>query len=128
MFLIAKVGDPPGVAAVYPDEEPDAIVTQDVIRIRLNRRIAEPEYVQCLLNSEYGKHLISSITVRGTRARFGLGQLKKTRLKILPIELQREFVRAAKLANSTRTRLAATLQQTVALGSSLSQRAFRGEL
>ena len=31
--LISKVGDPPGAACVYPENEADAIITQDVIRI-----------------------------------------------------------------------------------------------
>jgi type I restriction enzyme S subunit len=34
--VIAKVGDPPGMAAIYPIEEPAGIVTQDVIRIRVD--------------------------------------------------------------------------------------------
>ena len=33
--LIAKVGDPPGISAIYPNNEPQAIITQDVIRIKV---------------------------------------------------------------------------------------------
>ena len=44
-ILVAKVGDPPRIAAIYPQYEPDAVVTQDVIRLRLDRSIAMPEFV-----------------------------------------------------------------------------------
>ena len=50
--LIAKVGDPPGEACIYPENEPAAIITQDVIRIRVNRGVINPYYLVMLLNSD----------------------------------------------------------------------------
>jgi type I restriction enzyme S subunit len=52
-ILVAKVGDPPGIPAVYPEGEPDAIVTQDVIRLRVDREKVNAEYIKWLLNSKY---------------------------------------------------------------------------
>ncbi len=44
-LLLAKVGDPPGCACLYPQDEPAAIVTQDVVRVRLDTRIVDPHYI-----------------------------------------------------------------------------------
>lgn len=87
-ILIAKVGMPPGLAVVYPDTEPEAIVTQDVIRLRLDHQRALPEYVTWLLNSKYGKTLIDGISVESTRTRVGLGEYKQLRFFMPAIDEQ----------------------------------------
>ncbi len=78
-IIIAKVGNPPGLAAVYPLGEPEAIVTQDVIRLRLDPKQSRPEYIKWLLNSDYGRALIDDISVESTRTRVGLGEYKQLR-------------------------------------------------
>jgi type I restriction enzyme S subunit len=90
-LLITKVGDPPGVAALYPADLSPAIVTQDVIRVRLNARIAHPIFVQHYLNSDQGRHLIETITVEGTRSRFSLRDLKTLCPFGRPAHLHSEF-------------------------------------
>jgi len=87
--LIAKVGDPPGDSCVYPEQEPEAIITQDVIRIRVNRELVDPDYLSMLLNSDYGKTVIDDISVESTRKRVSLGDFKSTRFPLPPIEEQR---------------------------------------
>ncbi|MGA4474568.1 hypothetical protein ACPA2M_16510 [Ectopseudomonas chengduensis] len=78
-IIIAKVGNPPGLAAVYPLGEPEAIVTQDVIRLRLDPKQSRPDYIKWLLNSDYGRALIDDISVESTRTRVGLGEYKQLR-------------------------------------------------
>jgi type I restriction enzyme S subunit len=72
--LIAKVGDPPCMAALYLDPE-DAIVTQDVIRIRPSV-YADGIFISSFVNSQTVKSLIQKIVVAGTRSRVSLTDLK----------------------------------------------------
>jgi type I restriction enzyme S subunit len=90
-ILIAKVGDPPGTAAEYPPGLPDAVVTQDVIRIRANSLRANSRYCVHWLNSELGRRAIASITVESTRARFSLGDLKAMPIPLPPLPEQRRI-------------------------------------
>lgn len=83
--LVAKVGDPPGLAAVYPEGEVDGIVTQDVIRLRLDPVKAKAEYIRWLLNSKYGQTQIDHISVESTRTRVGLGEYKQLRFFVPPL-------------------------------------------
>ena len=71
-ILVAKVGDPPGTAAIYPGSQPMGIITQDVIRICVNRSLVTPEYLSTFFNSRKGYHTLEPIIVEGTRTRFGL--------------------------------------------------------
>ncbi len=97
-LLIAKVGDPPGIAAVYPEGMPNAIITQDVIRLRPEKTVARSDYLCAMLNSTVGRRIIASIAVEGTRQRISTGDLKKVRFPIPDIENQTKIVgRLAKI-------------------------------
>ena len=91
-ILIAKVGDPPGLAALYPDEEPDAIVTQDVIRLRPDLDHVVPGFLVYLLNSAAGKALVDQISVESTRTRVGLGDYKEMKVCMPPVQEQQQIV------------------------------------
>lgn len=90
--IISKVGDPPGDACIYPEGEPNAIITQDVIRIRVDRFIANPEYLVMLLNSDFGQMVINDISVEGTRKRVSLGDFKATKFVMPSLDDQDEIV------------------------------------
>lgn len=126
--LIAKVGDPPGAAALYPDGEPDGIVTQDVVRIRPNLVEVTPEFLTGFMNSNMGKNWLKPIIVEATRSRFGLGEIKKKDFFLPPIELQREYSTINKKLSNNRVKLIKGVQNSELLFFSLTQRAFRGEL
>ena len=100
--LLTKVGDPPCTAAVYPASEPNAIITQDVIRIRPNRRVVEPLFLKTVLNSWIGKTQVRRILITGTRDRVSLGDFKRVSTLLPPLEEQREISR---LTESIDTRL-----------------------
>ncbi len=72
--LVAKVGDPPGIAAAYTEEQ-RAVVTQDVIRIR-PADDAVTQFLAGLLNATVGSRAIRRITIEGTRARVSLTEFK----------------------------------------------------
>lgn len=76
--IITKIGDPPCQAALYNCKE-DAIITQDVIRIRPNK-MSDGYFLVCLLNSFIGKNSVKRISIIGTRLRVSLTDFKKMKL------------------------------------------------
>ena len=126
--LVAKVGDPPGTSAVYPSTEPDAIVTQDVIRIRCNRAIVLPSYLSAYINSFHGKRVIDQIKVEATRSRVGLGDLKKQIIQLPPIDTQKKFDLLLNKVKATLLKQKRSEFQATLSFNSLSQKAFAGEL
>jgi type I restriction enzyme S subunit len=126
--LVAKVGDPPGIAAIYPDGEPGGIVTQDVIRIRVSPHVAIPQFVVGYLNSSIGRWKVAGITIEATRARFSLKDFKAINIELPSITLQREFARRTGAVEKLKTAQRASLTELDAFFASLQFRAFRGEL
>jgi len=92
-IVVSKVGDPPGDACVYPVGEPSAIITQDVIRIRVNMAHFSPEFIAYLLNSDFGRMVVNDISVEGTRKRVSLGDFKSTRFVFPPLKESLDIVR-----------------------------------
>lgn len=127
-LLISKVGTPPGVAAIYPNSSEIAIVTQDVIRLRVNRKIVHPVFLQYLINSDYGKFLLRKIIVSGTRSRFALGQLKSLKIEIPEIEIQDKFINQVDKIDKLRIDMALNINELRNLYNSINLRALKGEL
>ncbi len=126
--LIAKVGDPPGIAAIYSGEDELAVITQDVIRLRVNTKIVSPKFIQFWFNSQIGQVTLKSIIVEGTRKRFGLGDLKKTKINVPAIALQNLFAERIQLIEAQKQQAQLSLQKSEELFQSLLQKAFNGEL
>lgn len=125
--LIAKVGDPPGATAIYPNDAL-AVITQDVIRLRPNLEKVTPEFLQFWFNSKLGLRVLQPIIVQGTRQRFGLGDLKKIRLKVPSISKQRYFSEIIEGLNSQLLIGRNQYLESENLFNSLLQKAFKGEL
>lgn len=126
-LLVSKVGDPPGIAAIN-FKFPDAIITQDVIRLRTDTSIASPYFIKSLLNSSYGKWLIKKITIKGTRSRFPLKAFKELKIPLPPIELQNQLVAIVEKVDGLKARYQQNLTDLENLYGALSQEAFNGEL
>ena len=126
--LVAKVGAPPGIAAVYPAKEPHAIVTQDVIRIRPNVERALSVYVEGFLNSSLGLEEVRNITIQATRQRFSLGQFKEINVPLPPLSPQKEFAARVSEIRAVQAEQAASRCHLDDLFQSLMYRAFKGEL
>lgn len=122
-ILIAKVGDPPGIAVVYPDGEPYAIVTQDVIRLRVDLRKVSPGYLTYFLNSSAGRGLIDQVAIESTRMRVGLGDYKGSLAVFPPLPeqtaianfLDRETVKIDKLVEKVEAAIARLQEYRTAL-------------
>ncbi|WP_422412310.1 MULTISPECIES: restriction endonuclease subunit S [unclassified Endozoicomonas] len=90
--LVSKVGSPPGDACVYPSDQPDAIITQDVVRIRVDKCKVLPEYLCYLLNADYGRAVVDNISVESTRKRFSLGDFKQLKFPLPCIKEQASII------------------------------------
>ncbi|GGC91848.1 restriction endonuclease subunit S [Halopseudomonas salina] len=91
--LVAKVGSPPGDACIYPGSEPDGIVTQDVVRIRVKSEVVDAEYLVFLLKSNYARAVVDAVSVESTRKRFSLGDYKQLKLPLPPLAEQVQIAR-----------------------------------
>lgn len=123
-ILIAKVGDPPGITAVAPCSIPKAIITQDVIRFRVNKYIVHPLYLKHYINSEIGKHLIESITIDGTRKRFPLSVFKKLEITLPNLDLQNKFASIVEQVEQTKQKMRTSLDEMDNHFNALMQRYF----
>lgn len=126
--LVAKVGDPPGIAAIYPSGQSKAIITQDVIRIRVDQRLVVPEFIQAYLNSALGRLRISEFTVAATRARFSLGDFKKMRIELPPLAAQQCFARKIEQICRIKHDCEVDLAKSDSLFASVQHDAFTGAL
>ena len=127
-LLITKVGDPPGTAAIYPLECKMGIITQDVIRLRANTELVNPVFLKYWFNTQIGQIKLKPIMVEGTRMRFGLGDLKKTTIKVPPVELQERFAHIIEQLEAPKARIQVEHNRSEELFQSLLQRAYKGEL
>jgi type I restriction enzyme, S subunit len=107
-LLLAKVGDPPGEAAIYPIDSTSGIVTQDVVRVRIDEKKAVAGYICYLLNSKAGGYMVKLISVEATRTRFSLGDFKSIRVCIAPLS---EQVQIAQFLDKETVRIDALVEQ-----------------
>ncbi len=127
-LLIAKVGDPPGVAAVYPAVEHPGIVTQDVIRLRLDRSRAAPPFLWVYLNSNIGISQIDGIAIEGTRKRISLTDFRKLLVSLPPTAEQVEIGQAVNVIESRIASEQAYLRALRLTKSALSSSLLSGEI
>jgi type I restriction enzyme S subunit len=71
-LLVAKLGDPPGTACIYPKNIGIAMVTPDVMKMQVDERTAVPEYLMYFFNSTSCKKLIEELAFGVTRLRIDL--------------------------------------------------------
>lgn len=97
--VVTKMGVPPGVAAVYPDDLPPGVVTADLVRVRPDRATVLPEWVATCVNSTSGQAQVRAITAGVTRPKITLRDFRELRIGVPPLSEQRR-VRAALDANA----------------------------
>lgn len=125
-LLITKVGDPPGTAAIYPNDEL-AIMTQDVIRLRTSN-IVNNIYLQHWFNSNLGERALKGIIIQGTRMRFSLKELKKLKVPIPSIELQDKFAETVEKVELLKIKMLDQSEEFEDQFQALMQKAFKGAL
>jgi len=88
-IVITKMGLPPGIAAVYPSGMPDGIVTADIIRLRVDRRLTDPRFVSEALNT--ASEGVAKITGGQTRPKLTLRDYKTVEILLPPLGEQRKI-------------------------------------
>ncbi len=116
-----------GMAAVVP-EELDDINCIDLIIIRPRKHIINPFYFCFLLNSDRGKHLVSSKEVGGIQKHFNIGALKKLDIPIPPINLQNKFAGIVQQTETIKHKMLVQSEDLECQFQALMQKAFLGEL
>lgn len=116
-----------GTAAVVPAAL-DGANCIDLIIVRPNLAKIHPQFLTCLLNSERGMALVSSLEVGGIQKHFNVGALKKIPVPLPPLTLQSQFADIVEKVESIKSRYQQSLHDLKILLGALSQQAFKGKL
>jgi type I restriction enzyme S subunit len=121
-ILMSKNGVNYGVAAVNDtDEVFDIYVSLALLR---PRKVIDPVFFRCVINnSETKRQFDSSIKGIGV-PNLHLGEIKKTRIILPPMELQREFVTFVAQVDKSKVAVQKALDETQLLFDSLMQEYF----
>lgn len=88
--IATKMGFPPCIACLHPRDFPAAIITADMIRLRVSRRdVAIPEYISGVLNSEAVLSQVRAITGGVTRPKVTLADFRSLRVAYPPVDEQK---------------------------------------
>lgn len=91
-LLITKMGEPPGLACIYPADAAPGMVTPDVIKATLDQQIIHPEFALALFNNTRSRANMMQLCKGGTRTRVSLDELYQLRWPLPPIEEQAAIV------------------------------------
>ncbi|PZW40189.1 restriction endonuclease subunit S [Pseudomonas sp. URMO17WK12:I2] len=117
--LVTKMGDPPGDADVYPNDQPPAVITADCIKIRCWPGLILPEYLKTVINSHIGKSQIEPMTQGVAQKKVSLGRFTSLAVPLPPADEQASIVQA--VADADRE----ALEQLEAINYSLKQAAVQ---
>ena len=121
-LLMSKNGVNYGVAAVNDTDEIFDIYVSLALMRPLD--IIEPYYFRCVLNSEQTKKQFDS-SIKGIGVpNLHLGEIKKTKIILPPIELQKEFVEFVKLIDKSKFEIQKSLEKLETLKKALMQKYF----
>lgn len=131
-LLITKLGEPPGVCAIYPEGIGPAMVTPDVIKFAVHEAAAVPKFLMHYFNSAKARQFSTGIAFGTTRLRLTLSLFREMPVALPPLAEQTQIVAEVERRLSAADRLAATLEQqlarTNATRQSLMSEAFSGRL
>jgi type I restriction enzyme, S subunit len=130
-ILLTEGGDPDklGRGAVWKGEIDPCIHQNHVFRVRVEKSIAYPEYLNALIGSSRGKRYF----LKAAKQTTGIASINMTQLKGFPVllppkNLQKQYGDLVKKYQNLLGSLDSMTQHDNYLFNSLTQRAFRGEL
>ncbi|ACP23938.1 putative restriction endonuclease type I, S subunit [Sinorhizobium fredii NGR234] len=131
-LLVTKLGDPPGVACIFPAGVGTAMVTPDVMKMSVDENASVPKFLMFYFNSPIAKNIIHQLAFGLTRLRVDLAMFKTFPVPHPSLEEQLEIVRRIESAFAKIDRLAAEAKRALDLVGKLDEailaKAFRGEL
>ncbi len=131
-LLITKLGEPPGVCAIYPFGLGPAMVTPDVIKLAVNPKAVFPLYLMHYFNSENARKFATGVAFGTTRLRLTIPIFRNMPIPLPPLAEQTRIVaeveRRLSVVEELETVVSANLQRATRLRQSIMQKAFSGEL
>jgi type I restriction enzyme, S subunit len=88
-ILATKMGLPPCVAALHPDDAEPAVITADVIRLRPDVDAVDAAWLVATINSESVREQVRAITGGVTRPKVTLRDVRRLLVAVPPITEQR---------------------------------------
>ena len=131
ILIVEGHGNPEeiGRSAIWDGSIEPCVHQNHLIRFRADRSRALPEYISRLLNSDGGRQqLIGAGRTTSGLNTISTRKVKEVRIPLPPVTLQQKFSEVVKARLSTTEKLLTQLELSRSLISSLSHRAFRGEL
>jgi type I restriction enzyme, S subunit len=89
--LITKMGEPPGDADVYPQDQPYAIITADCIKVRCRPNLLDASLLASVINSHIGKSQILPITQGVAQKKMSLGRFSSLVIPLPSVLEQNEI-------------------------------------
>lgn len=131
-LLVTKLGDPPGECCIFPEGIGVAMVTPDVLKMNVDTKVANKEYLKHFFNSPTSKKMVAEAAFGATRQRIDLSLFKLFPIPLPPVEEQGEIVRRVKelftFADNIEQKLNIALERVNDLPQSILGKAFCGDL
>ena len=87
-LLVTKLGDPPGICAIFPPERAPAMVTPDVIKMEPDPNVALNVYLMHYLNSDQARKFTFGAAYGVTRLRMNLTIFRQMPVPLAPLAEQ----------------------------------------
>ncbi|MHB1053643.1 MAG: restriction endonuclease subunit S [Thiobacillus sp.] len=127
-LLITKLGEPPGVCAIYPEGVGPAMVTPDVIKLSVNADVVLPRYLMHYFNSETARRFSTGAAFGTTRLRLTIPIFRGMPVPLPPFKEQQEIVaeidRSLSLADEAEDQVNTNLKRSEILRRCVLQRSF----
>lgn len=131
-LLATKLGEPPGVACIYPEGIGAAMVTPDVMKLTANTDAVNTRFLMHYMNSDAAREFTFGIAYGATRLRMNLTIFRAMPVPLAPLAEQAAMVDVIDEHMATMERTANTCTEMESsltqLDQSILSKAFRGEL
>jgi len=131
-ILITKMGDPPGDVAVYPENQPVAVITSDCIKLNPNASLVCTQFVFYFLQSDLFRRKVFGISAGVAQQKVNLKKFRLLDIDVPELLEQQEIVRRVEelfaLADRIEKQYQVAKTRVDKLTQSILAKAFRGEL
>lgn len=109
--VATKMGFPPCIAAVYPNDLPDGIITADVVCIRPNQNLVKAEWLSISMNSPRVQRQVDQITAGVTRPKVTLRDVRELKVALPLLGEQRAILERTRAVDAEIGKNAAMLDK-----------------
>ncbi|MFV5703074.1 restriction endonuclease subunit S [Flavobacterium sp. XS2P12] len=126
-ILISLVGTY-GKISLVPKNFEEGIINPRLMKISFDKQVINPIFFKQLFQSEYLLQQLPKLSRGGTMDIINVGIVKQIKIPVPPLNLQNQFASIVEKAEVLKSQFKESLNELENLFSSLSQRAFKGEL